>query len=47
MIALSLPVLGLSYGKYLILWAVVGILGLGVILGLSLPVYRRLDSPES
>jgi len=47
MIALSLPVLSLPYEKYLILWAVVGVLGLGVILGLALPVYRRLSTQES
>ena len=47
MVALSLPMLSLPYGKYIILWAVVGILGFGVILGLTLPVYRRLHLPES
>jgi len=47
MIALSNPVLGLSYATYLILWTVIGVLGLVLILGLTLPVYRRLSTPES
>jgi glycerophosphoryl diester phosphodiesterase len=44
MIALSNPVLGLPYATYLILWTVIGVLGLVLILGLTLPVYRRQKS---
>jgi glycerophosphoryl diester phosphodiesterase len=44
MIELSSPVLGLSYAVYFLLWSVIGVLGLVLILGLTLPVYRRLKS---
>jgi glycerophosphoryl diester phosphodiesterase len=40
MIALSRPILSMSFAQYLVLWSAVGILGLGLFLGLTFPVYR-------
>jgi glycerophosphoinositol inositolphosphodiesterase len=44
MIALNRPVVSLQFGQYLVVWSLVGILGLGLVLGLTIPVYRHLRS---
>jgi hypothetical protein len=41
MVALARPVLSLSYAMFLLLWGVIGILGLVKILGLTTPIYYR------
>jgi hypothetical protein len=41
MVALARPVLSLSYAMFLLLWGVIGILGLVKILGLTIPIYFR------
>jgi glycerophosphoryl diester phosphodiesterase len=47
MIGLSRPILSLPFRQYVVLWSGVGILGLALVLGLTIPVYYRRGSPES
>jgi glycerophosphoryl diester phosphodiesterase len=41
MMELASPVFALTYGKYLLLWGLIGILSLGLVLGLTIPVFRQ------
>ena len=43
MVALYHPVFSLPYPRYVVLWSVIGLLGLGVFLSLVLPAYRGAD----
>ncbi|MGE5224681.1 MAG: glycerophosphodiester phosphodiesterase family protein [Omnitrophica WOR_2 bacterium] len=45
MAALSRPVLSLPFDRYLVLWSVVGILGLVLVTGLAIPAYRLRGLP--
>jgi hypothetical protein len=47
MLVLSRPILSLPFGQYVVLWIGVGILGLALFLGLTLPVYYRRRSPPA
>lgn len=46
MVALYHPILSMPFGQYVLLWSAVGILGLVVILGFTVPVYRSSRYPE-
>ena len=47
MVGLNHPVMSLPFEQYLLLWSLVGIASLGLVLGLTIPVYRHLRTPES
>jgi glycerophosphoryl diester phosphodiesterase len=47
MVGLNHPVMSLPFEHYLLLWSLVGIASLGLVLGLTIPVYRHLRTPES
>jgi glycerophosphoryl diester phosphodiesterase len=40
MLGIDRPVMSLPFTQYLMLWGIVGILSLGLVLGLTIPVYR-------
>jgi glycerophosphoinositol inositolphosphodiesterase len=40
MVGLNRPVMSLPFNQYLLLWSLVGLLSVGLVLGLTIPVYR-------
>jgi glycerophosphoryl diester phosphodiesterase len=41
MVVLDQPIFSLTFGKYLFLWSIIGIVCLGLVLGLTIPVYNQ------
>jgi len=44
MVALEQPVFSLTFGNYLLLWSISGMISLGLLLGFTIPVYRKISS---
>jgi hypothetical protein len=47
MVGLEQPVFSLTFGNYLLLWSIIGMISLGLLLGLTIPVYRNISSGKS
>jgi glycerophosphoinositol inositolphosphodiesterase len=46
LVALSKPVMSMSYELYLVVWGLLGLASLGLLLGLILPTYNKATSPK-
>jgi glycerophosphoinositol inositolphosphodiesterase len=47
MVALDQPIFSLTFGNYLLLWSVLGLISLGLFLWLTFPVYRNISTEKS